>query len=76
MLAAVITAATRAPRWRSALRPLNLAFTAAFGIGVLALLHFGKHWSWASAAVAGAGVVGVFVLQDLLKAVWYANEHE
>jgi hypothetical protein len=73
---AVTTASPDMPRWRSVFRPLNLALTVALGGFAAALFHFIWDWSWASSAVGGAAVSGVFLLQDLLKAWWYANDPE
>jgi hypothetical protein len=64
------------PRWRSVFRPLNMALTVAFGGLAAAVFHFGRDWSWASALIVGAVVIGVFVLQDLIKAWWHANDNE
>jgi hypothetical protein len=72
----VTTDSPQMPRWRSVFRPLNLALTVAFGGIAAAVFHFGRDWSWASAAVGGAVVIGLFLLQDLIKAWWYANDHE
>jgi hypothetical protein len=71
---AVTTASSDMPRWRSVFRPLNLALTVGFAGFAAALFRFIRDWSWANAAVGGAVVAGLFLVQDLLKAWWYAND--
>jgi hypothetical protein len=63
-------------RLRSVFRPFNLALTVGFGAIAASVFHHGRDWSWASAVVGGAAIIGLFLLQDLIKAWWYANDHE
>jgi len=62
------------PRWRSVFRPFNLALTVGFGAIAAAVFHLGRDWSWASAVVGGAAIIGLFLVQDVIKAWWYAND--
>jgi cytochrome bd-type quinol oxidase subunit 1 len=76
MLGAVSTSSPNVSRWRSVFRALNLVLTVAFGGVAAAVFHFGRNWSWASAVVGGLVVIGLFLMQDAIKAWLYANDHD